>query len=519
MLRGQLQCLSPRFLLFCSFPSSAASFSILILILLLLRRRRRRRLSELKNIAFSPFACFSRRFFVSGMEKERFFGGGWKSAHAGLLPEVSAFAGDEHLPHSFVGFGWEQPVHGQEAHAQQLESALSSLVSSPSSNAPDGNDSVVIRELIGRLGSICNSGNVSPSSRCHSAHASYYSTPLSSPPKLNLAGADHQRQRMLVNQVAAAPFLADQGFAERAARFSCFGAAEAGQLSRVSSRQSLAKEVAASYAMMAGSSSSPEASSASEKLTAVVAEHNARKRKAAPKGKGKAAAPSSSSAMDPPEEENSDSKRCKAAEAGGADKDAPVKPKTEQNSSDDGNAKPPEPPKDYIHVRARRGQATDSHSLAERVRREKISERMKLLQDLVPGCNKVTGKAVMLDEIINYVQSLQRQVEFLSMKLATLDPQLEFDTETLLSKEMHQVHVPLPQQVLFPLDMATSAFSLAQLPLKLAENPPDSMFSSLQLPPIDHLANLWEDDLRYVVQTGFPQSQEAPFSSGALRAE
>lgn len=32
------------------------------------------------------------------------------------------------------------------------------------------------------------------------------------------------------------------------------------------------------------------------------------------------------------------------------------------------NSQPPEPPKqDYIHVRARRGQATDSHSLAERV--------------------------------------------------------------------------------------------------------------------------------------------------------
>ncbi len=34
--------------------------------------------------------------------------------------------------------------------------------------------------------------------------------------------------------------------------------------------------------------------------------------------------------------------------------------------------KPPEPPpppkQDYIHVRARRGQATDSHSLAERVK-------------------------------------------------------------------------------------------------------------------------------------------------------
>jgi len=45
------------------------------------------------------------------------------------------------------------------------------------------------------------------------------------------------------------------------------------------------------------------------------------------------------------------------------------------------------------------------------VRRERISERMRYLQELVPGCSKVTGKAGMLDEIINYVQSLQKQVE------------------------------------------------------------------------------------------------------------
>ncbi|EOA24560.1 hypothetical protein CARUB_v10017822mg [Capsella rubella] len=79
------------------------------------------------------------------------------------------------------------------------------------------------------------------------------------------------------------------------------------------------------------------------------------------------------------------------------------------------------PPKDYIHVRARRGQATDRHSLAERARREKISERMKFLQDLIPGCNKIIGKALVLDEIINYIQSLQRQVEFLSMKLEVVN--------------------------------------------------------------------------------------------------
>ncbi|MCE5166449.1 hypothetical protein HAX54_019618 [Datura stramonium] len=61
-------------------------------------------------------------------------------------------------------------------------------------------------------------------------------------------------------------------------------------------------------------------------------------------------------------------------------------------------------------------------SAQSKVRREKISERMKILQALVPGCDKVTGKALMLDEIINYVQSLQNQVEFLSMKLASLNP-------------------------------------------------------------------------------------------------
>ncbi|KAK4493269.1 hypothetical protein RD792_017850 [Penstemon davidsonii] len=104
--------------------------------------------------------------------------------------------------------------------------------------------------------------------------------------------------------------------------------------------------------------------------------------------------------------------------------------KTEAETNSGTSIKPvekkskPEPPKDYIHVRARRGQATDSHSLAERARREKISERMKILQELVPGCNKVIGKALVLDEIINYIQSLQRQVEFLSMKLEAVTSRL-----------------------------------------------------------------------------------------------
>nr|CAA8286885.1 Unknown [Brassica rapa]CAA8287852.1 Unknown [Brassica rapa]CAA8392469.1 Unknown [Brassica rapa]CAA8404149.1 Unknown [Brassica rapa] len=100
------------------------------------------------------------------------------------------------------------------------------------------------------------------------------------------------------------------------------------------------------------------------------------------------------------------------------------------------------PKENYIHMRARRGQATNSHSLAERVRREKISERMRLLQELVPGCNKITGKAVMLDEIINYVQSLQQQVEFLSMKLSTVNPELNIDIDRLLAKDPRDRNTP-----------------------------------------------------------------------------
>ncbi|PPD68234.1 hypothetical protein GOBAR_DD34883 [Gossypium barbadense] len=65
----------------------------------------------------------------------------------------------------------------------------------------------------------------------------------------------------------------------------------------------------------------------------------------------------------------------------------------------------------WKHQDWRTGLAEVRQSRRLTVRREKISKRMKYLQDLVPGCNKITDKAGMLNEIINYVQSLQRQVE------------------------------------------------------------------------------------------------------------
>ncbi|KAF7809221.1 transcription factor BHLH089-like [Senna tora] len=133
-------------------------------------------------------------------------------------------------------------------------------------------------------------------------------------------------------------------------------------------------------------------------------------------------------------------KRLKTSVNRNESRDPKAEAETSSGKPAEQNTEPtPEPPKqDYIHVRARRGQATDSHSLAERARREKISERMKILQDLVPGCNKVIGKALVLDEIINYIQSLQRQVEFLSMKLETVNSRVSPGIEVFPPKDFGQ---------------------------------------------------------------------------------
>ncbi|KAK8601922.1 hypothetical protein V6N13_058409 [Hibiscus sabdariffa] len=65
-------------------------------------------------------------------------------------------------------------------------------------------------------------------------------------------------------------------------------------------------------------------------------------------------------------------------------------------------------------IRAKRGCATHPRSIAERVRRTKISERMRKLQDLVPNMDKQTNTSDMLDLAVDYIKDLQKQVETLS---------------------------------------------------------------------------------------------------------
>nr|CAD1819602.1 unnamed protein product [Ananas comosus var. bracteatus] len=62
----------------------------------------------------------------------------------------------------------------------------------------------------------------------------------------------------------------------------------------------------------------------------------------------------------------------------------------------------------------RRSRAAEVHNLSERRRRDRINEKMRALQELIPHCNK-SDKASILDEAIEYLKSLQLQVQFLWM--------------------------------------------------------------------------------------------------------
>ncbi|KAK3231238.1 hypothetical protein Dsin_003119 [Dipteronia sinensis] len=64
-------------------------------------------------------------------------------------------------------------------------------------------------------------------------------------------------------------------------------------------------------------------------------------------------------------------------------------------------------------ARASRGSATDPQSLYARKRRERINERLKTLQHLVPNGTKV-DISTMLEEAVHYVKFMQLQIKLLS---------------------------------------------------------------------------------------------------------
>ncbi|KAI7745645.1 hypothetical protein M8C21_005122 [Ambrosia artemisiifolia] len=74
---------------------------------------------------------------------------------------------------------------------------------------------------------------------------------------------------------------------------------------------------------------------------------------------------------------------------------------------------------------SKRSRAAEVHNLSERRRRDRINEKMRTLQELIPNCNKV-DKASMLDEAIEYLKTLQLQVQIMSMGTGLCMPPMMF---------------------------------------------------------------------------------------------
>ncbi|BAT80818.1 hypothetical protein LR48_Vigan07g029800 [Vigna angularis] len=67
-----------------------------------------------------------------------------------------------------------------------------------------------------------------------------------------------------------------------------------------------------------------------------------------------------------------------------------------------------------LSQRSRRSRAAEVHNLSERRRRDRINDKMRALQQLIPNSNK-TDKASMLEEAIEYLKSLQFQLQVMCM--------------------------------------------------------------------------------------------------------
>ncbi|KAG8369559.1 hypothetical protein BUALT_Bualt14G0026000 [Buddleja alternifolia] len=339
-----------------------------------------------------------------------------------------------------------------------FESALSSMVSSPTATATNNgggeNNIVVLRELIGRLGSICNSssscpapGDIISSSSSSSPHPTYnnytsantscYSTPLNSPPKLssnnnknlmlmtmtmeNGGNMQQQQQQHFPN------FSTDPGFAQRAATFSSFAN------NNNTTFQSVSNPLQEADRKFRSSNSRIQCDSMQNSPS--VSDHHQ-------------------------------------------------------------HILPP-PPGDGINSRKRKSIIP------------KAGLKGKDTPAPAPKDANVTGKAVMLDEIINYVQSLQRQVEFLSMKLATINPRMDLNMEAaaLMSKDMFQPrHNIYPPSDTYPFQSQPNLHTNGtQTPNNF--NAPIHNFSQ----PASQMSTFWEDDLHSIVQMGFGQHQTQNF--------
>ncbi|KAL3725149.1 hypothetical protein ACJRO7_030203 [Eucalyptus globulus] len=144
---------------------------------------------------------------------------------------------------------------------------------------------------------------------------------------------------------------------------------------------------------------------------------------------------------------------------------------------------------------AERSRRTNVHNLSGRRRGDRISRKMKALQELIPQCTKA-DKASLLDKAIEYLKSLQLQVQMMSMGCSMVPvvfpgvqaymPCMNMDTATNVGMN--------PPTMLYPNILASSLMQLSANGVHLSPGWPFSNFSMQQetpdqfrTPPPNHL--------------------------------
>ncbi|XP_054792183.1 transcription factor PIF4-like isoform X2 [Prosopis cineraria] len=114
----------------------------------------------------------------------------------------------------------------------------------------------------------------------------------------------------------------------------------------------------------------------------------------------------------------------------------------------------------------RRNRAAEVHNLSERRRRDRINEKMRTLQQLIPHSNK-TDKASMLDEAIEYLKSLQLQLQVMWMGAGMapmMFPGIQHYMSPMGMGMASPSFPPIPNPVQLPRTSLDHSISMAQTP-------------------------------------------------------
>ncbi|KAJ3699783.1 hypothetical protein LUZ61_003488 [Rhynchospora tenuis] len=123
-------------------------------------------------------------------------------------------------------------------------------------------------------------------------------------------------------------------------------------------------------------------------------------------------------------------------------------------------------------ISTKRSRAAAIHNESERKRRDRINQKMKTLQKLVPNSSK-TDKASMLDEVIDYLKQLQAQVNMMSRMMMPMTP-------------MPQLQMSMMANMAQMAQMAQMGMSVGPPMMNLGSMGQPAGYSAMPSPPLLH---------------------------------